>query len=202
LLHTPHTLLTEYLGPATGSAQAPEQVCAGTENAVFVASMTTQPLHHGPVFADRSTEMPKKAEAYIALLGRVLFSAVFIAVTPEHFSGETIRYAASHGVPLADVLVPASGILALLGGLSVLTGFKARIGAWLLVLFLVPVTIMMHNFWAISDPTAARMQQVMFMKNLGLLGAALLVAYFGAGPASIDHFTHAHSERTSRFGRI
>lgn len=164
--------------------------------------MTTQPIHHGPVFADRSTEIPTRAEAYIALLGRVLFASVFIAVTPAHFSDETIRYAASHGVPLANLLVPASGVLALLGGLSVLTGFKARIGAWLLVLFLVPVTIMMHNFWAIPDPVAAQMQQSMFMKNLGLLGAALLVAYFGAGPASIDHITHGHPGRTTRFGRI
>jgi putative oxidoreductase len=150
------------------------------------------------MLADRSAGTHTRAEAYIALLGRVLFSAVFIAVTPSHFSGETIRYAAAHGVPFAQVLVPASGILALVGGLSVLTGFKARFGAWLLVLFLIPVTVAMHNFWAISDPAVAQLQHAMFMKNLGLLGAALLIAYFGAGPASIDHMAHG----PSRFGRI
>jgi len=163
--------------------------------------MTTQPLHHGPVFADHSAGVPTRAEAYIALLGRVLFSVVFIAVTPAHFSGDTIRYAADHGVPLAEILVPAAGILALAGGLSILTGFKARTGAWLLVLFLVPVTVAMHNFWTISDPAAAQVQQAMFMKNLGLLGAALLVAYFGAGPASIDRIAHGPA-RASRFGQI
>jgi len=161
--------------------------------------MTTQPLHHGPVFADRSTSAHTKAETCLELLGRALFAAVFIAVTPTHFSGETIRYAVAHGVPVARIAVPASGVLALIGGLSVLTGFQARIGAWLLVLFLVPVTLMMHNFWAISDPGIAQLQQAMFMKNLGLLGGALLIAYFGAGPASFN----AHgSGRTSRLGRI
>jgi putative oxidoreductase len=158
-------------------------------------------MHHGPVFADRSTDVHSRAEAYVAFLGRVLLSAVFIAVTPAHFSNETVRYAASHGVPLAEVLVPASGILALVGGLSVLTGFHARIGAWLLVSFLIPVTVMMHNFWAVSDTAAAQVQQAMFMKNLGLLGATLLVAYFGSGPMSIDRMAHRPG-RASRIGQI
>jgi len=60
------------------------------------------------------------------------------------------------------------------------------VGALLLVLFLVPVTFTMHNFWAVQDPMMALMQQAMFMKNLSMLGGALLIAYFGSGPASLD----------------
>ena len=71
-------------------------------------------------------------------------------------------------------------------GISVLLGYRVRIGAWLLVLFLVPVTFMMHAFWAVPDPMMARMQQAMFMKNLSMLGGALLLTYFGAGPISVD----------------
>ena len=56
----------------------------------------------------------------------------------------------------------------------------------MLVLFLIPVTLMMHKFWGISDPQAAQMQMIMFMKNLSMLGGALLITQFGAGPASID----------------
>ncbi len=123
---------------------------------------------------------------YLVLLGRIFYAAIFIEAAPGHFSTETIRYAAGHGVPLANVAVPLSGVIALAGGLSVLLGYKARIGAWLLVLFLVPVTLMMHNFWAIADPTAAHMQQIMFMKNLSILGGALLIAHFGGGPLSLD----------------
>ena len=66
-------------------------------------------------------------------------------------------------------------------------GYKARWGALLLALFLLPVTMMMHRFWAISDPQMAMVQQVMFMKNVSMLGAALLLMYFGAGPISFDN---------------
>jgi putative oxidoreductase len=91
-----------------------------------------------------------------------------------------------HGVPMAGLLVPISGILAVAGGLSVVLGFHARVGAWLLVLFLVPVTLMMHAFWSVPEPQAAQMQMVSFMKNLSMLGGALMIAYFGAGPLSLD----------------
>jgi putative oxidoreductase len=46
---------------------------------------------------------------------------------------------------------------------------------------------MMHNFWAMTDPGMAQMQQIMFMKNVSMLGAALLIAHFGSGPLSVDN---------------
>ena len=124
---------------------------------------------------------------YLVLLGRLFYSAIFIMAGPAHFTKVDIAYGASQGVPLATFVVPLSGLIAMLGGLSILTGYKARYGAWLLVLFLVPVTVVMHNFWAIADPTARTMQQIMFMKNLSMLGAAMLIAYFGSGPLSVDN---------------
>ena len=87
---------------------------------------------------------------------------------------------------MATVLVPISGILALIGALSIMLGYKAKWGALLLVIFLVPVTLMMHNFWAISDPMMAQMQMAMFMKNVSMLGCAMIISYFGAGPLSLD----------------
>jgi putative oxidoreductase len=99
-------------------------------------------------------------------------------------------------VPWANILVPIAGVLALLGGLSVLLGFKARWGAWLLVFFLVPVSVMMHAFWAVKDPTMAQMQLVNFMKNITMLGGALLVVYFGAGPVSVDAWLGARRSAT------
>ncbi|HEY0723164.1 MAG TPA: DoxX family protein, partial [Pyrinomonadaceae bacterium] len=95
-------------------------------------------------------------------------------------------FAASQGVPLASVTVPLSGILALAGGLSILLGYRARLGAWLIALFLVPVTLMMHKFWAIADPMMQQIQMVLFMKNIAILGGALLISQFGAGPLSLD----------------
>jgi putative oxidoreductase len=122
----------------------------------------------------------------LVLIGRIFYSAIFITAAPGHFQEGTIGYAAAHGVPMAHLLVPLSGIMALLGGLSVMLGFKARYGAWLLVLFLVPVTLTMHNYWAIADPVMRGTQHIMFMKNLSMLGAALMITHLGSGPLSVD----------------
>jgi putative oxidoreductase len=65
-------------------------------------------------------------------------------------------------------------------------GYRTRIGAAIVVVFLIPVTVMMHNFWAMSDPMMVQMQLAMFLKNISMLGGALLLAYFGAGPFSLD----------------
>lgn len=121
----------------------------------------------------------------VVLLGRILFSSIFIFAGISHFFPQTIAYASNYGCPMAPFLVPLSGLISVLGGLSILLGYKARIGAWLIVIFLVPVTLMMHNYWAMPDPMAAMMQRAMFMKNLALVGATLIIAYFGSGPLSM-----------------
>ncbi|HXL56497.1 MAG TPA: DoxX family protein [Chitinophagaceae bacterium] len=123
---------------------------------------------------------------YIVLLGRILFSAMFLISAPHHFTSGVIGYASKYGVPAASFLVPFAGILALLGGISILLGYKAKLGAWLIVLFLIPVTFMMHAFWKETDPMQTQMQMINFMKNLSMLGGALLITYFGAGPLSFD----------------
>lgn len=123
---------------------------------------------------------------FIVLLGRILFSAIFILSAPDHFTQEKIAYGANYGVPLASLLVPLSGILSLFGGLSILLGYYARYGAWLIVIFLIPVTLMMHKFWSM-DPVAASLQKMFFTHNLALLGGALIIAYFGSGPWSLNN---------------
>jgi len=135
-------------------------------------------------------EVERRAEPnvmrIVLLLGRILFSLIFVLSSINHFRGETVAYVARAGLPLANVLVPLSGILALLGGLMVMLGFRAKLGAWMLVVFLVPVTLIMHAFWSVSDPMMRLFQQVQFMKNLALLGGAFIIAYFGSGPLSLD----------------
>jgi putative oxidoreductase len=122
----------------------------------------------------------------VLLVVRQLFSVMFIIASAGHFTPSTIASAAQQGVPMPGLLVPMSGLIALVGGLSVLFGYRAKFGAWLLVLFLVPVTLMMHNFWAVSDPMTFQLQLTLFIRNVVLLGGALLFAFFGAGPLSLD----------------
>lgn len=138
-----------------------------------------------PNRSESRTQAPAIA-APVVLFGRLLFALIFLMSGPNHFSSQTIAYAASQGVPLASIAVPLSGVLAILGGLSILLGYRARIGAWLLALFLIGVTPMMHNFWTVADPTMRQMQMIMFMKNAAMLGGALLLSQFGAGPWSLD----------------
>ena len=135
---------------------------------------------------NHSIASPQSLTAVLVPMGRALLAAIFLTAGWSHFNPSTIAYAQSAGVPFAALLVPASGVLAFLGGMSVLLGWRARLGAALLVAFLVPVTLSMHAFWLVKDPMMAQMQYAMFMKNLGLLGGALLVTHFGAGPFSLD----------------
>jgi putative oxidoreductase len=120
------------------------------------------------------------------LIGRILYSIIFLAAVPGHFTSQTIGYAAAQGVPLANIAVPASGILALIGGLSIVLGYKTRWGAIALIAFLAPVTMMMHNFWTVTDPMMHQMQLAMFMKNVALIGGALTFVVHGAGAYSLD----------------
>jgi len=119
-------------------------------------------------------------------IGRALFALIFITSIFSHFSGATIAYASAHGVPLAGIVVPLTGILALVGGVMVLLGYRARFGAFLLLVFLVPITLIMHDFWSVSDPQAAQLQKAMFLKNTAMVGAALFIMYWGSGPYSLD----------------
>jgi putative oxidoreductase len=123
----------------------------------------------------------------IVLLGRFLFALIFIMSGPRHFLSQTIAYAASQGVPMASIAVPFSGLLAIVGGLSILIGYRAKLGAWLIVLFLVGITPMMHKFWGVTDPMMQQIQMVMFFKNVSMLGGALLMTQLGAGPWSLDN---------------
>ena len=119
-------------------------------------------------------------------IGRILFAFLFLGAAPRHFSHEGIAHASDLGVPLPNVLVPISGVLAVTGGLSIALGYRTRLGAWLIVTFLIPVTFLMHAFWKFHDPAAIHIQSAMFWKNIALLGAAFLMTQFGAGAVSFD----------------
>lgn len=114
----------------------------------------------------------------LLLIGRILYGGFFAVGSLNHFTKVNMykQYSASKGVPAPAVAVVGSGLLILLGGLSVLLGFMPYIGLLLIVIFLVGVTPKMHAFWGVSEPMAKMGEQVNFMKNVALLGAALAMA--------------------------
>lgn len=114
------------------------------------------------------------------LAARILLTAVFIqsALNKILNSAGTQQFMESNGVP-GVLLIPTIVVL-VAGSLSVLLGYKARIGAWLLIGFLIPATLVFHSDF--SEP----MNQVQLMKNLGLMGGLLMIAIVGSGSLSID----------------
>jgi putative oxidoreductase len=151
--------------------------------------------------AANSTAIPnaleprKDSQVLVALVGRLLYAVIFLNSGLSNFLEQTISYGASHGVPMARLVVPASGLLAVAGGLSVLLGYHAKMGAWLIVVFLVPVTLTMHNFWTVTDPAMRQTQFIMFLNNVSMLGGALLISQFGVGPFSLDARRGAGSDK-------
>jgi len=135
---------------------------------------------------------------YLVLVGRQLFAMIFMIASAGHFTPAQIALAAEHGVLMATVLVPISGVIALLGGLSVLFGYRARVGGCLLGVFLVPVTLFMHNFWAAPDAATFRLQLLLFIRNVALLGCACQLVRVGAGSLSLDAMMDGTTIRADR----
>jgi putative oxidoreductase len=114
----------------------------------------------------------------LLLIGRILYGGFFLMSGLNHFTKMNMykQFTASKGIPAPALAVGGSGLLILLGGLSVLLGFQPHIGLLLIAIFLVGVTPGMHAFWNVSEPMARMADQVNFMKNVALLGAALAMA--------------------------
>lgn len=114
----------------------------------------------------------------IAIVGRILFAILFLYNGWNHFAQYSglVDYAAMMGAPLPSVTVPLTGLMLIAGGLSILVGYYHRIGSWLLAVFLILAAFIMHPFWSIEDPMAASTEQLQFLKDLSLAGAALLIS--------------------------
>ena len=113
----------------------------------------------------------------LLLIGRVLFSLIFLASAVGHFKNAEgmAGYAASKGLKNAKPLVQLTGLMLAVGALSVLLGIYAQYGVLVLIAFLIPTSFIMHAFWKETDPMAKMNEQVAFFKNLGLIGGGLFL---------------------------
>lgn len=126
-------------------------------------------------------------ERYAPLLGRILIAALFIPAGIHKIIGfaGTSGYMASKGLPVPDLLLVLTIIIELGGGLMLLFGWRAREAALVIALFLIPVTVIFHGFWAIEDPELHGKEQITFMKNLAIMGGLLMIAGLGSGACSL-----------------
>jgi putative oxidoreductase len=123
----------------------------------------------------------------VALIGRIALALIFITSgfsKLTHFAGAAGSIA-DHGVPLPYVAAMIAIIIELGGGLAILTGWMTRWAAMAIVVFLIVITPIFHGYW--SGPEAARMtNEIMFWKNVSMLGGFLLLFAFGPGRYSVD----------------
>ena len=124
-------------------------------------------------------------EDTLLLIGRILFVPIFLSSAIGHLRNAEMMagYAGSKGVPSPKAAVQLSGLVLLVGALSVLLGVYADLGALLLFVFLIPTAFLMHAFWKESDAMAKMNETIHFFKDLSLAGAALFAYVLAADEA-------------------
>ena len=118
---------------------------------------------------------------WMHLIGRILFGMLFVGSGLNHLlkANDMAAFAKSKGVPAAKAVTLVSGLMIVVGGMLIILGWHRFIGAGLIVLFLLGTAFVMHAFWKESDPAVMQVEMSHFMKDLALLGAALLIAFYG-----------------------
>lgn len=142
-------------------------------------------------------------QGFGTLLGRVMLALIFfmsaIGNKIPKFN-DVAGYMASEGVPFPQVMLVGAIVFLITGSLSIMLGFKARLGAGLLLVFLLLATYFFHDFWTWSENAkwvlslnpevqmpVQQIEMISFMKNMALMGAMLFITSNGSGPWSLDN---------------
>jgi len=127
-------------------------------------------------------------QGLLAFLGRAMIVTIFLMSAvgnkiPKF--NDVAGYMAAEGVPQPKILLAGAIAFLILGGLSVLLGYKARLGALLLLVFLAAATYYFHDFWK-APAEKQQTELIQFMKNLALMGTMVFLIANGPGPGSLD----------------
>lgn len=124
---------------------------------------------------------------YGPLVGRVLLALIFITAGYGKISGfdGTVGYMQAYNMPMPQVLAVLAIIIELGGGIMIAVGWKARWGAAAIFIFVLVASVIFHAFWAVPAEQV-QMQNIMFMKNLAIMGGMLYIVTYGSGPLSAD----------------
>ena len=121
-------------------------------------------------------------QKYTPLVARTFLAVIFIytGIGKAMSFAATQQQIAGAGLPLAPLVTVGAIAFEILGGLSLVLGFKPKVGAILLLLFLIPATLVFHN------PLVDSGELIQFMKNLAIIGGLLMIVAFGSGPVSLE----------------
>jgi putative oxidoreductase len=122
------------------------------------------------------------------LIGRIFLSAIFIfeAIDTILYFGKTKEVMTENGLTWSqDLLLFGAVFLLVMGGLMVLTGYRSTLGAIMLLIYWVPVTVIVHDFWNTQTNSDLRYHSILFMKNFAIIGGLLMLIGKGSGRYSI-----------------
>ena len=123
----------------------------------------------------------------LSLVGRLLLALLFLPAGISKIGGfaGTVGYIGSKGLPMPELGAVIAIVVEVLGGLALIAGFGTRVAALVLAVFTLVATVFFHAYWAV--PAEMQMvQQLMFFKNIAVVGGLLVLAAFGAGGWSLD----------------
>jgi putative oxidoreductase len=135
-------------------------------------------------------------QGFLSLVARLMITAIFLSSAVMNkipqFNG-VAEMMAGKGVPQPKILLAGAIAFLLLGSVSLILGFRARWGAFLLLVFLAAATYYFHAFWKLP-PEEQMPEQIAFMKNLALMGTMVFFLANGSGPWSLDRLRTASTE--------
>jgi putative oxidoreductase len=143
-------------------------------------------MNFDPIEPDR---LPRKTEDLLLLLGRVALGAIFVnsGLTKLLALGAFAASLASRGVPASSLMALIGAVVEFSGGVLIVTGFKTRPAAVLMIVFVIAATAISHRFWEFTE-AARRTQESQFFKNVSIIGGFVLLIATGAGRYAVDGF--------------
>jgi putative oxidoreductase len=146
--------------------------------------------------------MPRQLQGIVTVVGRLMLCTIFMMAAAgndiPNFAA-TIKQMESVGIPAPQLMLVGAVAFSILGSLSIIVGFKARIGAAMLLVFLVLASYYFHASWKFEGQEQ-QTQIINFMKNLSIAGAMLFIIANGSGPMSLDDQAARSIEKTPTFG--
>lgn len=124
----------------------------------------------------------------VPLIARVLLSLIFLmsGISKIFNFGQTASYMSNVGLPIPEILLAATIVIEVIGGIMIVLGWGARWAGLIIFLWLIPTTFLFHAFWDVP-PDRMRSEMNSFMKNIAIMGGMLYIWAFGSGPFSLDN---------------